>query len=184
LTVFDSENSSTPKIPAIVLDPTTNPWKPVLGNSEKYLQTLYENGSTSGNLTGKRPDVTPPTDPYWFWVWLIVLLFMAIIILVCVVIKCLKAKKPAEEKIELLPCQKEEVVVERAKPVQAYRIEYGKESCVYDTPVCHETSQRVDLECRLVEVRISSPGKEQCITKYDYDGEDWSKYSRAHWNEY
>ena len=189
-TVLDSENFTNPKIPANVLDPKIAPWKPVLGKSEKYLQSLYENGSTSGNLTGKRPNVTPPSDPYWFWVWLIVLLFIAIIILVCVVIKCLKAKKPVEEKIELLECQQvvhcheEEVIVERAKPVKGYRIEYGKESCVYDNPVCHETSRNIELEGRLVEVRISSPGKEQCITKYDYDGQDWGKYSQANWHTY
>jgi hypothetical protein len=153
-----------------------------LENVGKYMQVLYENGSTSPNLTGTNPDVSSPMDTYWFWVWLIVLLFLALMILVCMIIKCMKPKR--EDKVELIPTPHHEVHVERARPVHYERREYGKESISYGARTYHETNRRVDLNSRLVEVRIASPGKDLCITKYDYDGEDWGKYSQAHWNEY
>ena len=154
-----------------------------LDNAAKYMQVLYENGSTSPNLAGTKPDVSSPTDTYWFWVWLIVFLLLALVILVCAVIKCMKPKR--EDKVELIPTSHQEVKVERARPVHAERREYGKESVVYsERRTCNETSRRVGLDSRLVEVRIASPGRDLCITKYDYDGEDWGKFSQAHWNEY
>jgi hypothetical protein len=147
------------------------------------MQVLYENGSTSPNLTGTKPDVSPPMDAYWLWVWLIVFLLLALMILVCMIIKCMKPKR--EDKVELLDTRHQEVHVDRAKPVYAVRREYGKESIVYgERKYCNETSRRVGLEGRLVEVRIASPGKDLCITKYDYEGEEWGSFSQAHWNEY
>jgi hypothetical protein len=153
-----------------------------LENVSKYMQVLYENGNTSPNLTGTKPDFSRPTDNYWFWVWLIVFLFLALVILVCMIIKCMKPKR--EDKVELIRTPPQEVHVERARPVHAERIEYGKTSISYGAPTYHETNRRVNLDGRLVEVRIASPGRDLCITKYDYNGEDWGKYSQAHWNEY
>jgi len=141
----------------------------------EWYSFFVKNEGKNANVTGKGNYCE---NRWWLWILMILGALFLIGLLIGVLCYCCSKKKEKVIEQEPLVVRKQNVFVQKAKPVEHHYVH--QEPVVYYQSHDHHESR--EGERVLVETRTYSPDREAKVQYHDH--QDWARYSQANWKNH
>jgi len=141
----------------------------------EWYSFFVKNEGKNANVTGKGNYCE---NRWWLWILMILGALFLIGLLIGVLCYCCSKKKEKVIEQEPLVVRKQNVFVQKAKPVEHHYVH--QEPVVYYQSHDHQESR--EGERVLVETRTYSPDREAKVQYHDH--QDWARYSQANWKNH